>query len=139
MARIAGITLPENKKIDIGLTTIYGVGRRNVDEILKKAAVDPDKRVTSLTADEITRLTKAVASFPVEGGLKKQIAENIKRLKVINTYRGARHNQGLPARGQRTRSNARTKRGKRKTIGAMRKKDLAKQETQKKTKEEKAK
>lgn len=125
MARIAGVTLPEQKRVDIGLTAIYGIGRSNVSNILEKAKVDSAKRVASLSADEVIRLTRAIETIPVEGTLRKQIAENIKRLKVIGTYRGIRHNQGLPVRGQRTRSNARTRRGKRRTVGAMRKKDLA--------------
>jgi small subunit ribosomal protein S13 len=123
MARIAGITLPEEKRAEIGLTAIYGIGRKNALTILKKAKVDPAKKVASLTAPEVTRLAKLIDKIPVEGELRKQEAENIKRLKAIGTYRGIRHTQGLPVRGQRTRSNARTKRGKRKTIGAMKKKD----------------
>jgi len=125
MARIAGVTLPEEKRIDIGLTAIYGVGRSNVEDILKNARVDSAKRVADLTAQEVTRINKAIEGMPVEGTLRKQVTENIKRLKSIGAYRGLRHSQGLPVRGQRTRSNARTKRGRRKTIGAMRKKDLA--------------
>lgn len=125
MARIAGVTLPEEKRVDIGLTTIYGIGRHNVSDILKRAKVDPTKRVANLTAPEITRLTKAIGEIPVEGTLRKQVMENIKRLKSIGSYRGLRHSQNLPVRGQRTRSNARTKRGKRRTVGAMRKRDLA--------------
>lgn len=125
MARIAGVTLPEEKRVDIGLTFIYGVGRRNVGDILKKAKVDPAKRVADLTAPEVTRLTKLIDKIPVEGTLRKQVAESIKRLKSIGAYRGIRHSQGLPVRGQRTRSNARTKRGRKRTVGAMRKKDSA--------------
>lgn len=134
MARIAGVTLPEEKRIDIGLTAIYGIGRRNVGDILEKAKVDPAKRVANLSAQEVTRLAKAIDKIPVEGTLRKQVAEDIKRLKAIGSYRGIRHTKGLPVRGQRTRSNARTKRGKRRTVGAMRKKDLTRFEAMKKEK-----
>ena len=126
MARIVGIDLLAEKRIDIGLTVIYGIGRKNVGEILAKAKVDPAKRVKDLNGEEITRLQKAVEQTPVEGELRKTVNENIKRLKVINSYRGSRHIHGLPSRGQRTRSNARTKRGKRKTIGALKKEEATK-------------
>lgn len=125
MARIAGIELPEEKRIDIGLTVLFGIGRRNVVKILAEAGVDPAKRVKDLTAEEVTKLQKVVDKFPVEGDLRKKITDDIERLKQIGTYRGARHIQNLPVRGQRTRTNARTKRGKRKTIGALKKKELA--------------
>jgi len=125
LARIAGIELPEEKRIDIGLTVLFGIGRRNVVKILAEAGVDPAKRVKDLTAEEVTKLQKVVDKFPVEGDLRKKITDDIERLKQIGTYRGARHIQNLPVRGQRTRTNARTKRGKRKTIGALKKKELA--------------
>lgn len=125
MIRIAGVDLPEEKRVDIGLAAIYGIGRNNTVGILKEAAIDPAKRVKSLTSKEVTRLRKAVERFPVEGVLRKKLAQDIERLKAIRCYRGTRHIQNLPARGQRTRSNARTKRGKRRTIGALKKKDLA--------------
>ena len=133
MVRIAGVTLPDRKKVVIGLTSIYGVGRQRALMILAQSKVDTAKRVADLTSGEVARLTKAIGELPVEGTLKKQIAESIKRLKAIGTYRGIRHQQGLPVRGQRTRSNARTKGGKRKTIGAMRKKDLSRVEASQKT------
>lgn len=136
MARIAGVTLPEEKRIDIGLTAIYGIGRGNVSAVLRKAKVDSAKKVADLTAQEVTRLAKAIDTIPVEGTLKKQVTENIKRLVSIGTYRGIRHSKGLPVRGQRTRSNARTKRGGRKTIGAMRKKDQARFATTQKSRGE---
>lgn len=136
MVRIAGVTLPENKRADIGLTAIYGIGRQNVAGVLKKAKVDPAKKINDLDNQELTRLAKAIEEMPTEGTLRKQITESIRRLKTTGTYRGIRHNQGLPVRGQRTRSNARTRRGKRKTIGAMRKKDMAKLETPRKGKKE---
>jgi len=125
LARIAGIELPEEKRIDIGLTVLFGIGRRNVVKILAEAGVDPAKRVKDLTAEEVTKLQKVVDKFPVEGDLRKKITDDIERLKQIGTYRGVRHIQNLPVRGQRTRTNARTKRGKRKTIGALKKKELA--------------
>jgi small subunit ribosomal protein S13 len=123
MARIAGVKLPEEKRAEIGLTAIYGIGRQNALDILKDAKVDPAKKTADLTAEEVIRLTKAIDKIPVEGSLRKQVGESIKRLQVIGSYRGIRHSKGLPVRGQRTRSNARTKRGKRKTIGAMKKDD----------------
>jgi len=126
MARIAGIDLPQDKRIDIGLTAIYGIGRVNVNLILKEAKVECTKRIKDLTAEELSRIQKAVDKVPVEGVLRKKVTQDIERLKIIRCYRGIRHIQNLPVRGQRTRSNARTKRGKRKTIGAMKKKDLAK-------------
>lgn len=126
MARIAGIELPDEKRIDIGLTVLFGIGRRNTARILKEAEIDSSKRVKNLTAEEVTRLQKIIDKYPVEGTLKKEISDNIQRLRQIGSYRGLRHARGLPVRGQRTRSNARTKRGKRKTIGAMKKKEFAK-------------
>jgi small subunit ribosomal protein S13 len=126
MARIAGVDLPENKRVDIGLTYIFGVGRSNVQKIFDETKVDPGKRVKDLTEDEIGKLQKAVEKIPVEGDLQRTIEQNIKRQEEIGSYRGSRHRKGLPARGQRTRSNARTRRGKRKTIGAMKKEDAAK-------------
>lgn len=126
MTRIIGIDLPENKRVDIGLTYIYGLGRSNVLEVLKKAKVESDKRIDKLSDEEVSRITKALDGFLVEGDLKKRISEDIQRLKTIGSYRGHRHTIGLPVRGQRTRSNARTRRGKKKTIGAMKKDDRAK-------------
>ncbi len=129
MARIAGVDLPEEKRVDIGLTYIFGIGRVNVEVVLKEAGVDGAKRVKDLTDEEVGKLQKSVDKFPVEGDLHSTIAQNIKRLEEIGTYRGLRHKKGLPARGQRTRSNARTKRGKRVTIGAMKKEVAAKMGT----------
>src|SRR5689334_2876967 len=124
MARVGGVDLPENKRLDIGLTYIYGVGRSNVKNILTETKLDGSKRIKDLTEGEVNSLQKAVEKFPVEGDLRREIDQNIKRLIDIGSFRGSRHRKGLPARGQRTRSNARTKRGKRQTIGAMRK-DIA--------------
>ncbi|MCL4339298.1 30S ribosomal protein S13 [Patescibacteria group bacterium] len=130
MARIVGLDLPDHKRVDIALTYIYGIGRSNVRVILEKSSVAATKRVKELTEDEIGRIQKAIeSSFKVEGDLKGEISENIKRLREIGSYRGIRHIRGLPVRGQRTRSNARTKRGKRKTVGALRKETRAKLET----------
>lgn len=126
MARIGGVDLPENKRVDIGLTYIYGIGRSNVEIVIKEANVSPEIRVKDLSDDEIGRLQKAVEKFKVEGDLRQEIEQNIRRLEDIGSYRGLRHRKNLPARGQRTRSNARTKRGKRKTIGAMKKEDQSK-------------
>lgn len=128
MARIAGVDLPENKRVDIGLTYLYGIGRSNVKLVTKDANVDGAKRIKDLTEDEVGRLQKALEQFKVEGDLHQEVNQNIKRLEEIGSYRGLRHRKNLPVRGQRTRSNARTKRGKRKTIGAMKKVDLAKVE-----------
>lgn len=124
--RIAGVDLPVERKVDIGLTVIYGIGRKNIQGILKETKVDPNKRIKDLTSEEVTRLQKAIDKLPTEGELRSIVKENIKQLKTTASYRGIRHAQGLPARGQRTRSNARTKRGKRRTVGALKKKDLAK-------------
>lgn len=113
--------MPENKRVDIGLTYIFGIGRSNVIKVIENAKVAPDKRVKDLTEEEVNRLQKSVEEFKVEGDLRQAIEQNIKRLEDIGSFRGLRHRKGLPARGQRTRSNARTRRGKRKTIGAIKK------------------
>jgi len=123
--RIAGVELPIEKRVDIGLTVIYGLGRRNVLTILEATKVEPGKKIKDLTTEETSRLQKAIEKVPTEGELKGIIGENIKRLKTIGSYRGQRHARGLPARGQRTRSNARTKKGKKRTVGAMRKQDMS--------------
>ena len=119
MARIAGVDLPENKRVDIGLTYIFGIGRSNVVKVIFDAGVDAAKRIKDLTEAEVGKLQKAVDQFKLEGDLRGEIAGNIKRMEEIGSYRGLRHRRGLPVRGQRTRSNARTRRGKRKTIGAI--------------------
>ena len=121
MARIAGVDLPETKRVDIGLTYIYGVGRSNVVSVIKEAGVDAGKKVKDLTEDEVNKIQKAVDKFKVEGDLRQEVEQNIKRLEEIGSFRGSRHRKGLPSRGQRTKSNARTKRGKRKTVGTIRK------------------
>lgn len=124
MPRIIGVDIPEKKPVAIALTHIYGVGRKNVVGIIRLAGVDGHKRAGELTSEEVSRITKVLDGYKVEGDLKKEIGENIKRLKDIGSYRGIRHSRNLPSRGQRTRTNARTKRGKRVTIGAMRKEAL---------------
>lgn len=137
MPRISGIDVPEKKKVRYSLPYIYGIGRTNVLEILSKANVDGDKRVNELSADEVNRLQKIIDALKVEGDLRKEVRQNISRLKDIGTYRGSRHSKGLPARGQRTRTNARTKRGKRVTIGALKKEVMAQKEASAKEKEAK--
>jgi small subunit ribosomal protein S13 len=124
--RIVGVTIPDEKRVDIALSYIYGIGRSNVIAVLEKAEIVADKRAKELTEDDIKRLTKVLEAYKVEGDLKADIASNIRRLRDIGAYRGIRHARGLPSRGQRTRSNARTKRGKRVTIGAIKKEVMAK-------------
>jgi len=128
MPRVAGIDIPENKRIEISLRYIYGIGPTNVRKLISDAQVSSDKRAKDLTDDEIGRLQKVIEEYKVEGDLRKEVAGNISRLKEISTYRGIRHLRNLPARGQRTRTNARTKRGKRVTIGALKKEVAAKME-----------
>lgn len=119
--RISGVTIPDEKKIEIALGYIYGVGRKNAVDILDKAKIDGSKRVHTLTEEEQKRIQQALETYKVEGDLKTDINGNIRRLKDIGSYKGMRHARNLPVRGQRTRSNARTKRGKRVTIGAIKK------------------
>lgn len=127
MARIAGVDIPLHKRTDIALTYIYGIGRSNVRIVLKEAHVDGAKQAQELSEEEINKLQKAIEkNIKVEGDLRREVQGNIKRLREIGTYRGIRHAKKLPVRGQRTRSNARTKRGKRVTIGAMKKDDRVK-------------
>lgn len=121
MARIAGVDLTDEKRVDIGLTYIFGIGRSNVVQVIKDTSVDGAKRIKDLTEDEINKLQKAVDKFKVEGDLRVEIEQNIKRMEETGSFRGLRHRKSLPVRGQRTRSNARTKRGKRKTVGTVRK------------------
>jgi len=117
LARIAGVDLPREKRVEIGLTYIYGIGRSRSLEILAKTGVNPDTRVRDLTDDEISKLRKTIEKeYTVEGDLRREIAMNIKRLIEIRCYRGIRHRMGLPVRGQRTKTNARTRKGPRKTI-----------------------
>lgn len=119
--RVSGVNIPDDKRIDISLTYIYGVGRGNVYELLEKAQIEPTRRAKTLTEDELSRILKILDQQKIEGELRAEIKGNIDRLRQISSYRGIRHLRGLPVHGQRTRSNARTKRGKRVTIGAIRK------------------
>ena len=127
--RISGIDLPDQSLIWASLTRLYGVGQRNVKQVLVKAKVDITKRTKDLTAEEISRISKVLEEYKIEGDLRREVSENIKRLKEIGSYRGSRHTKGLPSRGQRTKTNARTKRGKRMTIGALKKEAMSKQTT----------
>ena len=123
MARIAGVNIPDNKRVEIGLTSIYGVGRPGAKKILSGAQINPDTRVKDLSEEEVASIRSIIESdFRVEGELKRIVTTNIKRLKDIGSYRGMRHQKGLPVRGQRTRTNARTRKGKKKTIGILLKK-----------------
>ncbi len=118
MARIAGIDLPKEKRVEIGLTYVYGIGRKTANDILAEAGVNPDTRVKDLTDDEETKIREAIEKLGVvlEGDLRRKVALDIKRLVEINCYRGTRHRKGLPVRGQRTKTNARTRKGPKKTI-----------------------
>ncbi|HOV99560.1 MAG TPA: 30S ribosomal protein S13 [Bacteroidota bacterium] len=122
MARIAGIDLPKNKHIDIALTYIYGIGRSTAKEILKEANVSSTKRVSELNDEEVAAIRSIIQSdYKVEGALRSEVQLNIKRLMDIGCYRGIRHRKGLPVRGQRTRTNSRTRKGKRKTVAGKKK------------------
>ncbi|PKN01366.1 MAG: 30S ribosomal protein S13 [Elusimicrobia bacterium HGW-Elusimicrobia-1] len=122
MARIAGIDLPKNKRIDIALTYIYGIGPKTARQIVAKSGVDASKRIKDLSEDDAGKLNTVIAqeNYDVEGDLRREIQQNIKRLIDIGSYRGLRHRRNLPSRGQRTRTNARSRRGRRKTVGAAR-------------------
>lgn len=124
--RVVGVNLPDGKRVDIALTYIYGVGRSNVVEVLKKAQIEPERRINTLSEEELARIQKVLETLKIEGDLRADIAANIKRFHEISSYKGVRHSRSLPVRGQRTRSNARTKRGKRVTIGAIKKEDAVK-------------
>ena len=117
MARIAGVDLPRDKRVEIGLTYIYGIGRVSANKILEAANVNPDTRVRELTDDEVKRLAEVIdKDYMVEGDLRREIALNIKRLQEIGCYRGIRHRKGLPVRGQKTKTNARTRKGPKRTV-----------------------
>lgn len=133
MPRIAGKDIPGHKKVAFALQYIYGVGPHRADKIVNQANIDPAKRARDLTSDEINKVQKLLEEYATEGDLRRRVNDNINRLKRIKCYRGIRHIQGLPVRGQRTRTNARTKRGRRKTVGAMTKELSAKQEQTKKS------
>jgi len=117
MARIAGVDLPRDKRVEIGLTYIHGIGRSTSNDILEQTGISPDTRIKDLAEDEISRLREVIArSYRVEGDLRREVSTNIKRLMEIGCYRGLRHRRGLPVHGQRTKTNARTKRGAKKTV-----------------------
>ena len=117
MARIAGVDLPRDKRVEIGLTYIYGIGRTSADRILKEAGVNPDTRCRDLTDEEVNRIREVIdETMMVEGDLRREIALNIKRLQEIGCYRGIRHRKGLPVRGQKTKTNARTRKGPKRTV-----------------------
>jgi small subunit ribosomal protein S13 len=122
LARIAGIDLPKNKRVVIGLTSIFGIGRSTSIDILKRLGIDQNKKVQDLTDDEVNHIRNIITGeIKVEGALKSEVQANIKRLMDIGSYRGKRHRRGLPARGQRTKTNARTRKGKRKTVAGKKK------------------
>ena len=123
MARIAGVDLPREKRVEIGLTYIYGICLKTSQKILSEAGINPDTRVKDLTEDEVGRIRDILANnYQVEGDLRREVALNIKRLSEIGCYRGIRHRRGLPVRGQKTKTNARTRKGPKRTVGAKRKK-----------------
>ena len=122
MARIAGVDIPNDKRVEVSLTYIYGVGRSTAIKILKRAEINPDTRVKDLTEQEISRIREVLeGNYVVEGDLRRELSMNIKRLMDIGTYRGLRHRRGLPVRGQRTRTNSRTRKGPRRTVGSRKK------------------
>ena len=121
MARIAGVDLPREKRVEIGLTYIYGIGRTSSNKILAEAGVNPDVRVKDLSDEDVNKIRKAMQNYKVEGDLRREVALNIKRLTEIGCYRGLRHRKGLPVRGQRTKTNARTRKGPRKLVSKSKK------------------
>ena len=122
MARIAGVDLPREKRVEIGLTYIFGIGRPTSLEILQTTGIDPNKRVKDLTDEEVNSLRKTIDEYTGEGDLRREISLNIKRLRDIRSYRGMRHQKGLPVRGQKTKTNARTRKGPKRTVGRKKKK-----------------
>lgn len=125
MVRIAGVDLPPNKKLEIALTYVYGIGNSLSKKIVKESAIDPSTKSKDLTDEQVLRIRDILKEYSIEGDLRKEVSQSIKRLIDIGSYRGTRHKKGLPSRGQRTRTNARTKRGARKTIGAAKKAEEA--------------
>ena len=121
MARIAGIDLPREKRVEIGLTYIFGIGRPTSNKILKDTGINPDTRIKDLTEEEVNTLRKAIDNYLVEGDLRREISLNINRLRDIRCYRGIRHMKGLPVRGQKTKTNARTRKGSKRTVGRKKK------------------
>jgi len=127
--RILGVEIPDNERAEIGLTRFFGIGRTNVKKLASMAKIDLNTRIKDLSRDDVSVLMKALESFKIEGDLKKEIRENIDRLKAIKSYRGIRHIVSLPVHGQRTKTNARTRKGKKKTVGSLTKEAWAKIET----------
>ena len=122
MARIAGVDLPNDKRVEIGLTYIYGIGRPTANDILSKAGINPDTRIKDLTEEEVGKIRKIIENdYAVEGDLRREVSLNIKRLMEIGCYRGIRHRRGLPVRGQKTKTNARTRKGPKKTVSRKKK------------------
>lgn len=119
--RVAGVNIPEQKRVDRALAYIYGIGPSNVYDVLEKAGIEAHRRLKDLSEEEVIKIQKVLDTIKTEGDLRAEVVSNVKRLKEIGAYRGIRHSRNLPSRGQRTRSNARTKRGKRVTIGAIKK------------------
>ncbi len=119
--RVAGVNIPEQKRVDRALAYIYGIGPSNVYDVLEKAGIEAHRRLKDLSEEEVIKIQKVLDTIKTEGDLRAEVISNVKRLKEIGAYRGIRHSRNLPSRGQRTRSNARTKRGKRVTIGAIKK------------------
>ena len=127
MARIAGVNIPLNKRVEVGLTYVFGIGRSTANKILKQAGVDPNTPVKDLTEDEVVKLREAIEANEVEGDLRRERSQNVKRLQEIGSYRGLRHRRGLPVRGQRTKTNARGRKGpKRMSIAGRKKAPTAK-------------
>ncbi len=126
MARIAGINLPNEKRVVVGLTAVYGVGPTRARQLVAQTKLDPDTRIKDLSEDQVQKLRIALEAYTVEGDLRREVSQSVKRLQDIQSYRGIRHSKKLPARGQRTKTNARTKRGKRVTVGSGRAKAAAK-------------
>ncbi len=132
MVRISGVDLQDNWRLNYALTRIKGIGWTLSTKVLTELGFDPTRRMSTLSPDEVSRISSKLEEYPTEGDLVRQVKGNIQRLQVVGSYRGIRHGRGLPVRGQRTKTNARTKRGKRKTVGAFKKEMIAKQETAKK-------
>lgn len=127
MPRIVGVDIPKEKRIDVSIRYIYGIGPATAREVLEKTSIDPAKRAKDLTEEEIGKLSAVISrDYRIEGDLRREVTQNVKRLIGIGCYRGSRHKRGLPVRGQRTRTNARTRKGPRKTVGVVRKKTMAK-------------
>ncbi len=133
MARLFGLVLPDEKRVDYALTLVYGVGWSNVRDILKQVKIDPHTRMQDISDEEMKKVAEYIEkNYLIEGELRQEVSQNVRRLRDIHAYRGLRHTYGLPSRGQRTRSNARVRKGKRKTIGALTKEAWAKLEEQQK-------